>query len=115
MRIHQYDLTGNGHFDIRFAKLVNCTGPNMQVARSASPLVGNLLARGLARPHPTGMGFDVDDLGRPVSADGKVPRSLYLLGPLTNGHFGDMIAMPQIDAKISQILFDVESAMAGAG
>jgi uncharacterized NAD(P)/FAD-binding protein YdhS len=98
----------NGRFGVGFENLVNCTGPNTRVTKSANSLVRNLLDRGLARPHPTGMGFDVDDLGRSVTAAGRPLRNLTILGPLTNGHFADMIAMPQIDAKIRQILPELE-------
>src|SRR5262249_39077142 len=46
------------------ARVINCTGGSLDLASSQDPLVRQLLADGLVRPHPTGLGFDVDATGR---------------------------------------------------
>jgi uncharacterized NAD(P)/FAD-binding protein YdhS len=63
-----------------------------------------LLASGLARAHPTGLGFDVDADCRAIRADGKPLPSLVFLGVLTLGAFGEPVATPWFAAQISRLV-----------
>lgn len=87
-----------------FGGVINCTGPDANILSSPNPLVRSLVAKGLARPEPTGIGFDVTEDCRPVSASGKPVDVLRILGPMTRGRFADMTAIPQINAQILAVL-----------
>ncbi|MDN2566709.1 FAD/NAD(P)-binding protein [Aquibium sp. A9E412] len=87
-----------------FAAIVNCTGPTSEVAGSRNPLLAALVARGLAAPDPTGAGLGVDAACRPIAADGGTDPRLVAFGPLTRGRFGDLTAIPQINAQILRTL-----------
>ena len=68
-------------------------------AETADPLVRNLLARGLVRPGPFGLGVDAMPDGKVVSSRGDAP--LWAVGPLLRGVLWECIAVPDIrDASV---------------
>ncbi|HEX2763639.1 MAG TPA: FAD/NAD(P)-binding protein [Allosphingosinicella sp.] len=85
---------GCGRFERGFAAVINCTGPEGDIRRVRDPLIEQLLADGLARPDPLGLGLDVDESSRVLGA-GPSP-ALYALGPLTRGRFWEIVAVPDI-------------------
>jgi uncharacterized NAD(P)/FAD-binding protein YdhS len=76
--------------------VINCTGAAFDVAASTDPLVAQLRDEGLARPHPTGLGFDVSADGRLIDRDGGCNLGLLTLGPPAQGAFWENIAVPEI-------------------
>jgi uncharacterized NAD(P)/FAD-binding protein YdhS len=81
---------------IDVARVVNCTGPAGDAARSTDPLLRQLLADGLARPDAFRLGLDVDADSRLIGADGRPQARLYALGPLTRGAYWEITAVPDI-------------------
>jgi uncharacterized NAD(P)/FAD-binding protein YdhS len=81
---------------MELAAVVNCTGAALDVAASADPLIAQLRDEGLARPHPTGLGFDVSADGRLIDRDGRCTQGLLTLGPPAHGAFWENIAVPEI-------------------
>ncbi len=86
-----------------FDGVINCTGPEARPERSGNPFLARLVATDLARSDPFGLGFDVDGACRALGAGGRDGR-IVVLGALTRGWFGDVIAVPQITVQISRIL-----------
>ncbi|MGU3540574.1 FAD/NAD(P)-binding protein [Methylobacterium sp. A54F] len=64
-----------------------------QAAESTDPLLGQLLARGLVRPGPFGIGLDADAAYRLQAGEA---RPLWLLGPLLRGVLWEATAVPDI-------------------
>lgn len=77
-------------------RIVNCTGPLGDLARTQEPLLQKLAARGLIRPDAAHLGIDVDNQGQTIAADGKPNPDLYALGPMTRGAFWEIVAVPDI-------------------
>ncbi|WP_294253596.1 FAD/NAD(P)-binding protein [uncultured Sphingomonas sp.] len=77
-------------------RIVNCTGPLGDLARSREPLLQRLAARGVIRPDPAHIGIDVDNQGQTIAADGTANATLYALGPMTRGAFWEIVAVPDI-------------------
>ena len=88
---------------IEVAAVVNCTGSNLDLTRSTEPLIQQMLTEGLARAHPTGLGFDLDDDARVLDARGQTQGSLYAIGPITVGSFWESTAVPEIRARAAAI------------
>ena len=75
-----------GHVEtLRVGKVINCTGPNTDLARVRDRLVVSLREAGLVRPDELGLGLDSDEDGRLLAADGAPSRRLFLVGPLRKG------------------------------
>jgi uncharacterized NAD(P)/FAD-binding protein YdhS len=94
---------GSRQETIRAAKLVNCTGPGMDFRRSRDPLVMDLLARGLVRPGPLGMGFDAGPGGALIGTDGRPSTSLFTLGPPLKGLYWETTAVPEIRVQAQDL------------
>ncbi len=77
-------------------RIVNCTGPLGDLARSREPLLQRLAARGVIRPDPAHIGIDVDNQGQTIAANGTANANLYALGPMTRGAFWEIVAVPDI-------------------
>jgi uncharacterized NAD(P)/FAD-binding protein YdhS len=85
---------GGGELRRRFDAVVNCTGPEGDIARIRDPLIRSLLESKRARPDALGLGLDVNADSRLVGS-GASP-ALYALGPLTKGAFWEIVAVPDI-------------------
>ena len=96
----------------KFAFVFNCTGPLGAIERSRHPMLRRMLAEGLVRPDPLGIGLDVDERSRVVGAE-----RLWALGPLTKGRYWEIVAVPDIRGQAAAVADDiaVDEAVAGAG
>lgn len=77
-------------------RIINCTGPQGDLARTTEPLLQNLLDQGLIRPDPCRLGLDVDAQSQLVDASGGTQPRLLALGPMTRGAFWEITAVPDI-------------------
>jgi uncharacterized NAD(P)/FAD-binding protein YdhS len=77
----------------RVCAVVNCTGPGTPLRL---PVVHTLLADGLARREPLGLGLDTDATGRLLSPTGQPHQSIHAIGPLRRGRLLETTAVPEI-------------------
>ncbi|HEX4533562.1 MAG TPA: FAD/NAD(P)-binding protein [Rhizomicrobium sp.] len=90
--------------------LINCTEPNPNPARSPNPLISRLIATGVARPGPLGMGLDVTGQSRIVSREDQAQSGLFALGPLTVGRFWEIVAIPDIRVQAEVVARELAEA-----
>ncbi len=88
---------------IEVAGVINCTGAEHVLSRSADPLVRQLLDEGLARAPANGLGFDVDSHNRLCDRAGAVQPNLFVLGPLAIGAFWETISVPELRRRAAAI------------
>jgi uncharacterized NAD(P)/FAD-binding protein YdhS len=88
---------------LRAARIVNCTGPELDIVRSGEPLLNALVAAGRIRPDPLKVGIDVDAECRTIDARGTASDNLYAIGPLTRGTFWESVAIPDIRAQAARV------------
>jgi uncharacterized NAD(P)/FAD-binding protein YdhS len=86
----------------RVAHVVNCTGPQSDVALSRDPLLTSLLAAGHACAGPLRMGLATDSEGRVRAADGSVD-AVWTLGALRRGELWESTAIPEIRSQASAV------------
>jgi len=87
--------------------VVNCTGPDSRIERQSDPLVRSLLANGLVRADPHGLGIDVADDGRVIARDGRPVDRLWYLGPWLRARDWECTAVPELRehaARLAQLL-----------
>jgi uncharacterized NAD(P)/FAD-binding protein YdhS len=112
VRVDGEDVTiarrGGGELRRRFAAVINCTGPEGNIARVEDPLIRSLIASGRARPDRLGLGLAVDPDSR-VAGSGPSP-ALYAIGPLSKGAFWEIVAVPDIRGQAA----DVAKAILGS-
>ena len=85
------------------ARVINCTGPDMNYRRVNSPLMNSLFAHGLASPGPLGGGFNCARTGALIGAHGDASRILFGLGPGRLGNLLESIAMPEIREQVVEL------------
>ena len=88
---------------LRVARIVNCTGPELNIVRSGEPLLFALVAAGRIRPDPLKIGIDVDADCRALDSSGAPSDSLYAIGPMTRGTFWESVAVPDIRAQAARV------------
>lgn len=76
-------------------RVVLCTGPDGDVRRSPDPLWRELLARGLARPDPLGLGILTAEDGAVEGA----PEGLWALGCLERPRFFEVTSVPDLAVR----------------
>ncbi len=81
-------------------RIVNCTGPQGDLARSPEPVLQSLIAAGHARADAQRLGLDVDAASRLIGADGTANPRLFGLGPMTRGAFWEIVAVPDIRVQV---------------
>ena len=82
---------------------INCTGPSGSVVGAGSPLMDDLIAQGIGRPHPLGLGLDTGEAGALRGADGELSTTLFTIGWLRRGELWESVAIPEIRAQAGEI------------
>lgn len=88
---------------LRAARVVNCTGPDMDIGRVGEPLLDALLAAGAIRRDALSIGLDVDQDCRAIGADGRASETLSVIGPVTRGTFWESVAVPDIRQQAARV------------
>jgi len=77
-------------------RVVNCTGPALDLANCGEQLLRAAFERGYVREGPLHLGLDHDARGALVGRDGVASGLLYTLGPLRKGRLWETTAIPEI-------------------
>ncbi len=85
------------------ARVIDCTGSEQDVRKTANPFVRSLLDHGLLTPHPLGIGIRVDHDGALIGHDGVASERLFAIGPLRFGSFFETTAIPEIRVQAQQL------------
>jgi uncharacterized NAD(P)/FAD-binding protein YdhS len=81
---------------IRVAYAVNCTGPECNYQKLKSPLVVNLLARGLIDPDPLFLGLNATPEGAVIDYLGNASTEIFTLGSAAKGMLFETTAVPEL-------------------
>ena len=76
--------------------VVNATGPNYAITRSADPLLKSLRKAGLVSADPLNLGIRTDRFGVCLDAQGQASRHLYYLGPMLRADHLDATAVTEL-------------------
>lgn len=95
---------GRGTQTIDVARIVNCTGPEANPARTANPLLQGLIGDRIARPDALGLGLAVDAESRVVGPNGSAHSSLYAAGSLTRGTRWEVTGIPELREQANAIV-----------
>lgn len=95
--------SGGNEETLRVGLVVNCTGPQYNYRRIEHPLVQQLLASGLIRPHEVNLGLDVAANGAVIDAAGNISERLYTLGSSRIGYLWESIGVPMLRKQAQEL------------
>ncbi|MCW0199184.1 FAD/NAD(P)-binding protein [Sphingopyxis sp.] len=87
----------------RATRMINCTGPQGDLLRSADPLVKRMLAAKRIRPDALRLGLDIDRDGHVVDARSRASDHILAIGPMTRGDLWEVVAVPDIRVQVSAL------------
>ena len=90
----------------------NCTGVGLDPTKSAAPLTRSLVAAGLVRPDPVGLGIDVNEACAVINRDGRASARLYAMGPQTRSRFWEVTAIPDIRIQAAKLAHQLSAISA---
>lgn len=93
-------------------RVINCSGPSRGYATTRDPLARALLDQGLMRPDELDLGVDVDAHGAVIDAQGQPANGLFAIGPMTQGTFWEIIAVPDIRNQCAEVAARLFAALA---
>lgn len=82
--------------EIKAARVINCTGPNMDYRKVGSLLLNSLFAQGLIAAGPLGAGLATNRDGALQALDGAYSSVLFHVGPGRQGTLLEAIAVPEL-------------------
>jgi uncharacterized NAD(P)/FAD-binding protein YdhS len=83
--------------------VVNATGPNYNIERSADPLIRSLRAAGLVSPDPLQLGLRTARFGACVDLHGRASERLFYLGPMLRAEHLDATAAAELTLHAEQL------------
>ena len=98
--------------NLRVARVIDCSGPQCDYGRIDSPLVRDLLSRGMVRPDPLNLGLDVTVESAVINRWGMPSRQIYALGPVTRGLFWEITSVPDIREQCWKVAALIEQRAA---
>jgi uncharacterized NAD(P)/FAD-binding protein YdhS len=87
----------------RVDRVVNCTGPTLDLARAGEPLLAGLFTDGHVRPGPLGLGLDHDSRGVLLDSSGAPSTLFSTIGPMRKGRLWETTAMPEIRGQALEL------------
>lgn len=92
-------------------RVINCMGPQRGYETTFEPLMRALIDQGLARTDPLDLGLDVDAAGAVIERSGKPAKRLFAVGPMTQGTFWEIVAVPDIRNQCAAVAAQVFAAL----
>lgn len=78
------------------AKVINCTGPNVNYSQLSTPLIVALREKGLLQADTIQLGIACDENGALFDKSNQASKVLYTLGPPSKGRLWEITAVPDI-------------------
>jgi uncharacterized NAD(P)/FAD-binding protein YdhS len=102
-----YPLVRMGEASVVAHAVVNCTGPQTDVARSENPVLRALVRSGLAAPDELRLGLSCTPRGELLDASGRVVPGLLTVGPPRKGTLFETTAIPEIRVQAAEFADDL--------
>jgi hydroxyacylglutathione hydrolase len=89
--------------EVTAARVINCTGPDMNYRRVGSSLLNSLFAQGLIVAGPHGSGLWTGESGGLRDQNGNFSSALFYVGPGRQGTLIESIAVPELRQQAADL------------
>ena len=96
-------LGGRDDLSVEVARVINCTGPSLNLRDWSHPLIHDLLETGIAGTDPLGLGLLTDNDGALIGRDGAASNVVFTLGPMRRGTLLETTAIPEIREQAASL------------
>ena len=103
LRVRVALLGGCDDLSLEAARVINCTGPSLNLRDWSHPLMHDLLKTGIARTDPLGLGLLTDNDGALIGRDGAASNVVFTLGPMRRGTLLETTAIPEIREQAASL------------
>jgi uncharacterized NAD(P)/FAD-binding protein YdhS len=90
--------------------VINCTGPDYQIARSPDPLWRHLLREGMIVPDALHLGLHTSALGEVIDTHGQTVPGLYYVGPMRRAMCWESTAVAELRVQAESLARQLASA-----
>ena len=90
-------------------RIINCTGPETNITRSANELLSTLAQKGTICPGPFNLGINTDPDGCIISADGLRKPNIFVVGGNLKGILWESTAVPELRHQAKKIALHILS------
>ncbi|HQQ62383.1 MAG TPA: FAD/NAD(P)-binding protein [Pseudomonadales bacterium] len=87
----------------RVKKIISCTGPNYDIARTEHRLFRQLLRDGLIRQDALKIGLDVNADYAVVSANAEPSTAIFYVGPMLRAQYLEAIGVPELRVHANRL------------
>lgn len=98
--------------------IVNCSGPNYDVASMSSPLLMQMRDQGWIRSDALRLGLETDDSYRIVDRGGAGVPNVFYIGPMLKARHWEAIAVPELrvhSVKLARVVLAAATGAPGQG
>lgn len=88
---------------VHASALINCTGPNTDIRRNASPLLAQMLQAGLIQVDVHGLGLMVTPDQQVLDAQQQPVEDLWYVGPMLKAQRWEATAVPELRVHTQQL------------
>ncbi len=81
---------------LKVGRVINCTGPSSDLARSGGGLIRQLVQHGMMRGDSLRLGLEVAENCALIDAQGTPSEVLFYIGPLLKARYWEAIAVPEL-------------------
>jgi len=85
-----------------YRRIINCTGPNIDLRATSDPLIQNLIESGAIVADDLGLGLQLDQHGYALHANGTRSESIAI-GALRKGQLWETTAVPELRVQAAQV------------
>ena len=103
--------TPAGAFRLEAGHVIDCRGIRRDPATDSAPVILDLLARGLGRIDPLGLGLDTTADGRLLSRAGTASDRIFAIGPCARGALWEITAIPDIRVQCAELAGTLAAAV----
>jgi uncharacterized NAD(P)/FAD-binding protein YdhS len=98
-----YDRKLHEEKSITVGRVINCTGPSLDISQSKSTLLRNLFEKGMIRPDELRLGIDTDQDGNVIGSDNRVNKDIFTLGGNLRGLLWESTAIPELRVQAKNL------------
>ncbi|MGP0087083.1 MAG: FAD/NAD(P)-binding protein [Steroidobacteraceae bacterium] len=103
----------SGSRTLTVGSVVNCTGPNYDIAAIELPLIVQLREEGLIKQDPLKLGLEIDADYQVIDRGGTPVSGLFYIGPMLKANFWEAIAIPELRVHAARIAKSVLTGASG--